>query len=106
MTGRPIRKVSVSTQMKEDLRDYAWRHRTSMSAVVSQVCENLATNPRFYEQWASPDDSAGQTDALTLYVNDDPWLKAKDVLYFARTPLTVGIRQGLRAVLAQEDIPK
>lgn len=103
--ARPIRKVSVSTEMKEGLRDYAWKHRTSMSAVVSTICENLASNPRYYSDWAAGDDTAGQTDALTLYVNDDPWIKAKDVLYFARTPLTVGIRQGIRAILSEEDIP-
>lgn len=104
--AKPIRKVSVSTQMKEELREYAWRNRTSMSAVVTDICNNLGTNPRYYQAWAQGDENKGQEDSLTLYVNEESWLKAKDVLYFARTPLTVGIRQGLRAVLSSEGIPE
>lgn len=105
MGGQPIRKISVSKKMKEELREYAWKNRTSMSAVIAGICENLASNPRYYQDWASDADAGGQEESLTIYVNDDPWLRAKDVLYFARTPLTVGIRQGLRAVLSEEDIP-
>lgn len=105
MPGQPIRKVAVTPGTKERLREYAWAHRTSMSDVVSEICENLATNPRYYEQWADKNADQGLSESLTLYITDDPWLRAKDVLYFARIPLSVGIREGLRSILPPEDIP-
>ena len=105
MPGQPIRKVAVTPGTKELLREYAWKHRTSMSDVVSEICENLATNPRYYERWKDSAADHGLTESLTLYITDDPWLRAKDVLYFARTPLSVGIREGLRSILTTEDIP-
>lgn len=106
MPSQPIRKVAVQPGTKERLREYAWRHRTSMSDVVSMICDNLATNPRYYEAYAAKNgEDDGLTESLTLYVTDDPWIRAKDVLYFARLPLSVGIREGLRALFAAEDIP-
>jgi hypothetical protein len=101
---RPVRKVAVAAGTRELLRDYAWRQRTSMSAVVTEICRNLVTNPRYYEAYS--DDDAALTDSLTLYVPEEPWQRARDVLYFARIPLSQGIREGIRAVLAEERIPK
>ncbi len=95
----PIRKVAVTPEMAEQFREYAWRNRTSMSSIVQEICKHLADDPRYFKQFVEQP-TRGLTQVITLYVNDAEWSAAKESMYLARIPLSVGIRERISAALA------
>lgn len=105
MTATGIRKISMDPAMVEEVKDYAWRNRTSASRMVRDVLEELNQNPKAFYEIEDTDQPVPLT--LTVYVPDDIWYPARDVAYqHGRVPLSVFIRKGLIARMrGAQDIP-
>jgi hypothetical protein len=105
MTATGIRKISMTPQMVEDLKDYAWRSRTSASRLVRDILEELVQNPAAYRTVDDTDQPV--PSVFTVYVPDELWYAARDTAYMnGRIPLSVLVRKGLLARMeAASDIP-
>jgi hypothetical protein len=96
MVTTGIRKISMPPQMVDNVKDFAWRERTSVSALVREVLEVYLADPRMYKDVADTDEPVPAV--LTVYVPDDIWLDSRDTAYAnGRIPISVIIRKGLIA---------
>jgi hypothetical protein len=86
--------------MLEELREYAWRHRLSISQVIRDILQNVEKDVRFYQNW--DDDIHGNSATVTVYVPDEQWTPVKDATYWARMSMSSIIRKGIRATLASD----
>lgn len=103
MPSKGIRKITMSKQMLDDLREYAWAHRLSVSQVIREVMRNIQANPLIYE--AYHEDLAGPTDVITVYVTDELWEPVKEKLYWERLSIATALRAGIASVLAGKKVP-
>lgn len=94
MVTTGIRKVSMPPQMLADVKDFAWRNRTSVSALVRECLEEYLGNVHAF--WQTPDTDEQVSSVLTVYVPNDTWFAARDQAYAnGRIPISVIIRKGL-----------
>jgi hypothetical protein len=89
--------------MIDQVKDYAWGKRTSVSQLIREVLEDFCKNPKAY---IALDDMGGTlSGSLTVYVPDDLWYNARDLAYLGgRVPLSVVIRKGIHARMTAESI--
>lgn len=100
MTSKGIRKVNLPDDTLEELREYAWSHRVSISKVIRDILANVAEDARFYQNW--DDEIHGNTVTLTVYVPDEQWAPVKEAAYWARVSVASTIRKGIRATLEKD----
>lgn len=105
MVSTGIRRVSMPPTAKEQLEEFAWRSKKSVSLVIREVLEEYRRNPEAYR--ALPDMDEPLTGRVTAYVPDPQWFAARDLAYTSgRVALSVIIRKGVRAAMEREQIPK
>lgn len=100
MTSKGIRKINLSRETLDELKEYAWRHRTSISQVIRDILMNIEKDVKFYQNWH--DSIHGNSCTVTVYVPDEVWLPVKEATYWARVSLSSVIRKGIRATLDQD----
>jgi hypothetical protein len=98
MSGKGIRKVSLSTELREELSDYAWMNRVSSSRIIRDILVEIAEDAEAFS--GSPDDDAKRDTTLTVYVPDEEWQPARDSAYWARTSMASAIRRGIKKRIA------
>lgn len=98
----PYRKVWLPTQIRDALVQYAERHDVLLSPLVTQVIEEIVTEPKRFEDRAVP--PAGP-NYISIYVNNQLWDDAKAIAAQYGVTLGAMIRVGLAMRLAEEDIP-
>jgi hypothetical protein len=103
MPSKGIRKITMSQQMLDDLREYAWAHRLSVSQVIRDVMRNIQEHPLVYEAWH--EDLEGPTAVITVYVTDDLWEPVKEKLYWERLSIATALRAGIASVLSGKKVP-
>lgn len=99
MSGRGIRKVSLSTSLREELSEYAWANRMSSSRVIRDLLVEIAKDAEVFS--AYPDDDEKRDATLTAYVPDEEWEPARDSAYWARTSMASAIRRGIKKKIAE-----
>lgn len=100
MVTTGIRKVSMPPHMVDEVKDFAWRERTSVSALIREILEVYLADPRAYRDVDDTDEPVPAV--LTVYVPEDIWLNGRDTAYVnGRIPISVIIRKGLIARMAQ-----
>lgn len=99
MASRGIRKISLTPKLMDEMRDYAWDNRTSVSQVVRDIIGKASDNPTFFNEW--PDDDRGNTKVVTVYVPDDIWLPAKRRAAIEGIAMSSIIRRGFLATLEE-----
>jgi hypothetical protein len=96
MTATGIRKVSMTPQMVGEVKDFAWRNRTSVSALVREVIEEFLADPKQFQYLVDTDEQV--PSVLTVYVPDDIWLGGRDTAYVhGRMAISAVVRKGLIA---------
>jgi hypothetical protein len=96
MVTTAIRKVSMPPHMVDEVKEFAWQERTSVSALVREVLEVYLVDPLVYRNVDDTDEPVPAT--LTVYVPDDIWLAGRDTAYVhGRIPISVIVRKGLIA---------
>jgi hypothetical protein len=103
MPSKGIRKITMSKQMLEDLREYAWAHRLSISQVIREVMRDLNKNPLAYEKYQ--EELVGPTDVVTVYVTDELWEPVKEKLYWERLTIAAALRAGIASLLSGKKVP-
>lgn len=103
MPSKGIRKITMSQQMLDDLREYAWSHRLSISQVIRQVMRDIEEHPLIYEAWH--EDLTGPTTVVTVYVTDSLWEPVKEKLYWERLTIATALRAGISALLSGKKVP-
>jgi len=96
MTATGIRKISMTRQMVEDVKDFAWQNRTSASRLVRDILEEVIENPRLYLDVEDTDQPV--PSVFTVYVPDEIWYPARDAAYNnGRMGVSTLVRKGLIA---------
>jgi hypothetical protein len=98
VTAEGVRKLTLPIQQMEDLREYAWRHRTTVSAILRDVIQQIAENPNTFN--ATPQTHGLNSGTITFYCPDSQWVAAKESA--GTRMLSQLIRRGANARLASE----
>lgn len=97
-----IRKVWVSVEMKEALREYCWRRRTKTSPFVVGLIKEVIEFPEHFEGTAVP--PAG-SDHLSIYVDPAVWEEGSKTAKKFNVALAALLRVGIARELEEEGIP-
>ena len=87
------RGVFVTDEFRDEIRELAWRQRTSMSSLVGVVIEQFITDPTVAEVWPKAPPSGPAK--LNASVDPRSWDAAREVAHESRAVLSQVIRSGL-----------
>ncbi len=87
------------------MKDYAWRNKTSVSALVREILQDYEADPKSYRDVQDTLDPVPAV--LTVYVPNEIWYAGRDMAYaHGRIPISALIRRGLIAKLMEStEIP-
>jgi len=100
---RKIRKFWMSPQMHTKLTDLAWQRRTTVSEIIREHLKDIKANP-LNPTAMSDFDSPSIENSVSVAVDDELYLGAKDAAYPTRKSLTSLLRRRIMLDLVNEGL--
>lgn len=93
MEGRPIRKVWLTSELRDELRDYTKRNEITMASVIIEILERIVADP-FDEDVNGINEGVGDV-SVSVEVQDGLWFDARVAAMKSRSTLAGRVRKYL-----------
>jgi hypothetical protein len=100
-TPRPIRKFWMSHELQEAASAYAWDNRSTLSELIREQLRDIERQPINMVQMTEYD-SPSSSNSVSVAVEDELYLAAKDAAYPTRKSMTSLVRRRLLRILERE----